>query len=367
MSVSGEAGGPRRLTVVGNGAHRTGAPLSLLAILRRRPPGLDVRLVLVGGGPLVDDFRAVVDDLVVLAAPVTRGARPRRVVEEVAVVAGLRRAVVGRRAGTLVVNTVEYEASLALARRWPGPNRIAVREAVAAHGWGPRGRARVALVRGNRAARLAAVGEGQAREWAERLGRPVAHLANVYEPAPREAVAAAAAPDGGDGPVRFLVVGGRSAVKGVDLAVAAFARRRRPPGEAELVVAGGDFPPRVDGAVRWLGAVPDLARRMADLGDVLLGVSRTEPYSRAVVEAALAGLPLLAWTAGGYVEQLDQFGGWGVAPFDLDAMAARIDEVTALGRSGTAAAGAESRRRAATVHDPDRAAAAWWDWILTDP
>jgi hypothetical protein len=28
--------------------------------------------------------------------------------------------------------------------------------------------------------------------------------------------------------------------------------------------------------------------------------------------------------------------------------------------------GAESRRRATIVHDPDRAAAAWWTWILTD-
>ena len=357
---SGRARGARRLTVVGNGAHRTGAPLSLLAILRRRPPGLDVRLVLVGGGPLVAEYRAVVDDLVVLEAPATRGARPRRVVEEVAVVAGLRRAVVDRRPGTLVVNTVEYEASLALARRWSGPCRIAIREAVAAHGSGPRGRARVALMRGNGTVRLAAVGEHQAREWSERLGRPVAHLANVYEPSTRTDAPTTAA----DGPVRFLVVGGRSAVKGVDLAVDAFARRRRPAGEAELVVAGGDFPPGIDGSVRWLGGVPDLAGQMADLGDVILGVSRTEPYSRAVVEAAFAGLPLLAWTTGGYVEQLDQFGGWGVEPFDIDALAARIDDVTALGRPGVAETGAESRRRATIVHDPDRAAAAWWTWIL---
>ncbi len=357
---SGRARGARRLTVVGNGAHRTGAPLSLLAILRRRPPGLDVRLVLVGGGPLVAEYRAVVDDLVVLEAPATRGARPRRVVEEVAVVAGLRRAVVDRRPGTLVVNTVEYEAPLALARRWSGPCRIAIREAVAAHGSGPRGRARVALMRGNGTVRLAAVGERQAREWSERLGRPVAHLANVYEPSTRTDAPATAA----DGPVRFLVVGGRSAVKGVDLAVEAFARRRRPAGEAELVVAGGDFPPGIDGSVRWLGGVPDLAGQMADLGDVILGVSRTEPYSRAVVEAAFAGLPLLAWTTGGYVEQLDQFGGWGVEPFDIDALAARIDDVTALGRPGVAETGAESRRRATIVHDPDGAAAAWWTWIL---
>ena len=360
---SGTSAGARRLTVVGNGAHRTGAPLSLLALLRRRPPGLDVRLVLVGGGPLVADYRVVVDDVVVLEAPTTRGVRPRRAVEEAAVVAGLRRAVVDRRPGTLLVNTVEYEAPLALARRWSGPCRIAIREAVAAHGSGPRGRARVALMRGNGGVRLAAVGEGQAREWSERLGRPVSHLANVYEPpSTSEGPDVAAA----GGPVRFLVVGGRSAVKGVDLAVEAFARRRRPAGEAELVVAGGDFPVKVEGPVRWLGAVPDLAGRMADLGDVLLGVSRTEPYSRAVVEAAFAGLPLLAWTTGGYVEQLDQFGGWAVEPFDIDALAAKIDEVTALGRAGVGAAGAESRRRATIVHDPDRAAAAWWTWILTE-
>ena len=167
------------------------------------------------------------------------------------------------------------------------------------------------------------------------------HLANVYEEARRTAEPVGSGAAGG--PVRFLVVGGRSAVKGVDLAVDAFARRRRPPGEAELVVAGGDFPPRVDGAVRWLGAVPDLAGRMADVGDVLLGVSRTEPYSRAVVEAAFAGLPLLAWTTGGYVEQLDQFGGWGVEPFDVDALAARIDEVTA----GSGVRRGEDSRRAA--------------------
>ena len=358
--------GLRRVTVVGNGGHRTGAPLSLLAILRRRPPGLELRLVLVGGGPLVDDYRAVVDDLVVLDPPVTRGARPRRLVEEAAVVAGLRRAVSAASdpATTLLVNTLEYEAALALARRWPGPRRIAIREAVAAHGRGPRGRLRVALVRGNSAARLAAVGEAQARDWSDRLGRPVTHLANVYDEGRRRTDSVGSGDAGG--PVRFLVVGGRSAVKGVDLAVDAFARRRRPPGEAELVVAGGDFPPRVDGAVRWLGTVADLAGRMADVGDVLLGVSRTEPYSRAVVEAAFAGLPLLAWTTGGYVEQLDQFGGWGVEPFDVDALAARIDEVTALGRAGLASAGEDSRRRAAAVHNPAQAATAWWQWILTD-
>lgn len=358
--------GLRRVTVVGNGGHRTGAPLSLLAILRRRPPGLDLRLVLVGGGPLVDDYRAVVDELVVLDAPVTRGARPRRLVEEATVVAGLRRAVAGGpdpARTTLLVNTLEYEAALALARRWPGPRRIAIRESVTAYSRGPRGRLRVALVRGNAAARLAAVGAAQARDWSERLGRPVTHLVNIYEEARRsEPVGSGAA----GGPVRFLVVGGRSAVKGVDLAVDAFARRRRPPGEAELVVAGGDFPPRVDGAVRWLGAVHDLAGRMADVGDVLLGVSRAEAYSRAVVEAAFAGLPLLAWTTGGYVEQLDQFGGWGVEPFDVGALAARIDEITALGRAGVAAAGEDSRRRAAAVHNPDRAATAWWTWILAD-
>lgn len=346
----------RGLTVVGNGAHRTGAPLSLLAILRRRPPGVSLRTVLVGGGPLEADYAAASDQLVVLDPPATRGPRPGRLAEE----AGLLRALSALRprhdGERFAVNTIDYEAALRAGLRWPVPGRVMVREQLG-YAAGPRGRLRVGLLRRYPAGHLCGVGSRQAADWSSRLDRPVRHLVNVYEPRPGPAHRDDAPPG-----LRFLVVGGRSPVKGVDLACAVWERVCRP--DCTLLVASADFPRAEQGRVRWLGDVPQLADRLETVADVMLGVSRQETYSRAVVEAALAGVPALAWDAQGYTEQVRALGGWLVPPGDVAAMARKVEELAELGRAAVRAEGRRVRTRAVELFDPDAAAAAWWDWLL---
>lgn len=346
----------RSLTVVGNGAHRTGAPLSLLAILRRRPPGVSLRTVLVGGGPLEADYADACDELVVLDPPSTRGPRPARLTEEAGLLRRLSTLRPRHDGERFAVNTVDYEAALRAGLRWPVPGRVMLREQLG-YADGVRGRLRVTLLRRYPAGHLCGVGRRQAEDWSRRLDRRVRHLVNVYEPRPEPA-----AEDDGPAGLRFLVVGGRSPTKGVDLACAAWERVSRP--DCTLLVASPDFPPRQDERVRWLGDVPLLADRMETVADVLLGVSRQETFSRAVVEAALAGVPVLAWDAQGYTEQVRALGGWLVAPGDVTALARQVEELAAMGRAALRAEGRRVRARAVELFDADAAAAAWWEWLL---
>lgn len=345
------------VTVIGNGAHATGAPISLLSILERRPPEVSLRTVLLGGGPLTGRYEAVSDQLHVLEIPTVRGLRTRRVVEEVRLARQLYAATRPRSPNeVLVVNTIEYEAALFRAKTWPHQAKVMIRESKA-RGTGFRGRARVALLRSAPSVSMAAVGELQAREWRDVLGRDVERRVNVYE-------AGEASDDTpGTGPIRFLVVGGASQIKGVDLAVEAFEAMACKDG-ARLVVASGDFDPRDEDGVLWTGYVPDLGRHMARHGDVLLGASRHEAFARAVVEAGLAGLPTLAWDVEGYSEQIRVLGGRVVAPYDTRALAEAMDEIVGQGRTALAARGVDVRRRARQEFDAETAAAAWWEWIL---
>ena len=346
------------VTVVGNGAHATGAPTSLLSILERRPPGVSLRMVLVGGGPLLSRYETVADELQVLDAPDVRGLRARRLVQELRLARQLFRSTQPRSADeVLVVNTVEFEAALLRARMWPHRARVMIRENMDSC-TGLRGRLRVSVLRSAPSVAMVAVGERQAAEWRTRLGRDVARRVNVYEPGP-------ASPDASPtGPIRFLVVGGRTPTKGVDLAVAAYGMMQRRD-DARLVIASGDFEPHVDGGVVWLGYVPDLGREMGHHGDALIGASRQEAFARAVVEAAMAGMPTVAWDTGGYSEQVPALGGRLVRPFEPAAMAAAMDELVSQGRAGLRTMAPEIRRKALSQFDPERAAAAWWAWILS--
>jgi glycosyltransferase involved in cell wall biosynthesis len=346
----------RYLTVMGNGAHRTGAPTSLLAILRRRPADVSVRCVLVGGGPLLPDFAAVSDEVVVVPGPTTRGARPARVAEELRLLQALAAITPRHDQERLAVNTVEVEAALRCALRWPRPGRVMIRERLG-YTEGLRGALRVRLLTALPPGHLCGVGARQASEWAARLDRPVRHLMNIYEWPVELCVDAEIS-----GPLRFLVVGGRSSIKGVDLAQAAF--DRIPEVSAQLLIASPDFAPRDEARTRWLGDVPELGAKVGGLADVLLGVSRQETFSRTVVEAALAGVPTLGWDAEGYTEQVAMLGGWLVPDRDLRAMAAKIAELVEEGRVGVRREGRRAQERAVAVLDPQETAAAWWEWLL---
>lgn len=344
-----------RVAVVTNGAHATGAPRSLLALLRRRPPGVGVDLASIGEGPLLDDFRSVAESVTVIPAPRTRGAKPARLAEEWRTWLRLREWGDRHRSARLLVNTVDYEAALWLARRRHEDAVIVIRETTA-YLDGPRGRLRRRLLaRGG--VRLAGVGEAQVQAWREALGRPVEHLVNVYEAVAAPPRAAPARP------VRFLFVGGRSPTKGLDLVLDAFERARLE-GVAVLEVASGDFRPSEEGNVRRLGYVPDLGERIGDLADFLVGGSRQETFSRTVVEAALVGVPTVAWATGGYVEQVTQVGGWLVEPFDLDAMASTLRTLASIADDEYARISRVARAGATRRFDPADAAARWWSWIL---
>jgi Glycosyl transferases group 1 len=346
----------KSLTVVGNGAHRTGAPLSLLAILRRRPAGISLRSVLVGGGPLEADYSDACDDVVVLDAPSTPGLRLGRLAQEARLLRSLSSLRPRHEQERFAVNTIEYEASLVCGLRWPLKGRVMIRERPG-YAQGARGRLRTALLRRYPSGNLCGVGRRQAEDWSDTLGRPVRHLVNIYEPRPEPTPV-----DDGLVGLRFLVVGGRSPTKGVDLARSAWSHVTRP--DCQLLVASNDFPIAQDGQVRWLGDVPGLADRFETVADVMLGVSRHETFSRAVVEAAFAGVPTLAWDAEGYPEQIEALGGWLAPAGDAVALARKVEELAAMGRSAIRDEGQRVRRRAVEQFDADAAAAAWWDWLL---
>ena len=136
--------------------------------------------------------------------------------------------------------------------------------------------------------------------------------------APEEFVAVAPAPDAAD----FLFVGELRHLKGVDVLLRALAQvRRSPNGERRdrrrRTRRGASTRARrpelgLDGVVTFMGPMP--AREAFRLGRTLVVPSRAESLPYIVLEAAAAGLPLLATDVGGIPEI--------VAGTDTDAAAA---------------------------------------------
>lgn len=132
----------------------------------------------------------------------------------------------------------------------------------------------------------------------------------------------------------FLFVGELRRLKGVDVLLQALAQvRRSHPVRAVIVGAGPDdaaFRAEADTlglgkAVTFAGAMP--ARQAFALGRVLVMPSRAESFPYVALEAAAAGLPLLASNVGGMPEIV---AGTGVE-------LVQADDVTALARSLEAA------------------------------
>jgi glycosyltransferase involved in cell wall biosynthesis len=117
-------------------------------------------------------------------------------------------------------------------------------------------------------------------------------------------------------PVRLGLVGRVSPRKGTDVAVAALAVLRDRGVDATLDLVGGVFTgyewfeddvrrqvteAGLDGAVRWLGVLPDVWATLQAV-DVVLVPSRVEPFGNAAVEAMLAGRPVVASRTQGLCE-----------------------------------------------------------------
>ncbi|AOS62151.1 glycosyltransferase family 4 protein [Actinoalloteichus hymeniacidonis] len=137
-----------------------------------------------------------------------------------------------------------------------------------------------------------------------------------------------------------------------DLVAALPAIRRSHPGTVVAIAGQGGYRERlieetrkhrVRRAVRFLGQLPD--RKLATMlaaADAVVLPSRYEPFGIVALEAAAAGAPLVASTAGGLGEAvLDERTGLSFAPGDIDGLA------TAVRRVLTDPAGAARRAEAA--------------------
>ena len=174
---------------------------------------------------------------------------------------------------------------------------------------------------------------------------PVAVLHNGIAPRgwrrPRVAVAAARERHAPDGAPLLLYFGRLEYEKGVQDLIAALPRiRRTHPGTRLLVAGTGTGAAMLTGvarshrvlrAVRFLGHLPDpdLAALLAAVDAVVLP-SRYEPFGIVALEAAAAGAPLVASTAGGLGDiVVDGVTGVSFPPGDVPALARAVGAVLA--------------------------------------
>lgn len=108
--------------------------------------------------------------------------------------------------------------------------------------------------------------------------------------------------------------------------------------------------------VRLLGPIEDIGL-VYDAADVHLHPAiHPEGFGRAVAEAQLHGVPVVATRLGGVVELVEDFGGTLIPPNDPSAICASIAEV--LGDPGAGPRARRSALDASGRHDPDRHAQA---------
>ncbi len=161
------------------------------------------------------------------------------------------------------------------------------------------------------------------------------------------------------GPVRLLLVGRLSPVKGTDIAVQALGRLRQAGVDARLTLVGDVFPGNegfleqvrrlvhdlgLDRHVTCAGFQPDMAPFFRD-ADIVLVPSRLESFGNVAVEAALAGRPVVASDVQGLRESVeDPLSGRLVPPEAPAAVAQAVQELLAdWGRTRARAPQARSR------------------------
>ncbi len=214
-----------------------------------------------------------------------------------------------------------------------------------------------------------AVGEASARRIEDfyALGRgSVLSIPNyVPDPGPPSPAVSAPTADPADGPLRLVAVGRLDAVKGHDVLLSAL---DDVPGTTLTVLGEGALRPELERLVVDLGLADrvrlpgwseDVAAELSSY-DALVLPSRSEGWPLIVVEAMLAGLPVVATPVGSVPEAVREDTGLLVPKDDIGALADALrrlrddrDLARRLGRRG--------REVAATGMTADRMAQRWLD------
>ncbi len=394
-SQAGPLTAGQRVLFVSHEASRTGAPVMFLNFLRwlRINTELDFEVLLLAGGPLVDEFNAI--------APVTHvealGTGARSYLEGGLAKAGFpelgdklkvmrsRRAVDRLRGFDAVyLNSTTSAIALRILPEIPPVVVSHVHELDAAFRyWFPEAERRAMLTRTTRYVACAdAVADNLVERWNVPADKVATHHEFVVPPTPSAGAHARIRNDLGIPPDAAVVGGAGSVIwrKGPDLflQVAATIRRHRPDLDVHFVWVGGAsderVPTRVDaermGIVDRVHFVGEVARPDDFYGayDVFALTSREDPYPLVMLEAAALGVPVVSFANGGSVE----FAGSPAAserraivvPYlDVEAMADSLiplledeGERRALGRRG--------QRHVLDAHTVDVAAPALHDELL---
>lgn len=167
------------------------------------------------------------------------------------------------------------------------------------------------------------------------------------------------------GPLRILFVGGDLHRKGGGTLLSAFAAL--PPGTAELTLVTRSRHPQTPGVRVERGLTPN-APALIELyrsSDVFVLPSEAEAFGIAAVEAAAAGLPVIATPVGGLRDiVVDGETGYLISPADADALCHHLRGL-AEDEHLRARLGATARARALVHFDADRNARAIIDLLRT--
>ncbi len=360
-----------RVVVLGHAADRTGPPMYLLELLRRMDrSGLDLVVVLLRGGELVGALEEFAEVRVVGEPIDPQRATPERRAAEPARVAGRRARLADLvDADLVVVNTAWSIHALDWLPARSAPRLTVVHELSAG--------IEDLLPEVQLAELLASdafvVGCGAVHDHlVDRLGVPARRVDLLpYGVDPR--------PDRDPSGARDVLAAGSDSY--VVVAAAVPDRRKGPDLFVHLAAACRRLRPDVPWAFRWIGAEPGdsrLADALEDVGLLALDdvvrflpptpwlrdhlarahafvlTSRQDAFPLAAVEAAWAGLPVLAFATGGIGELVGDDAGGIVAFPDLEAAAALLaswyDHPAERRAAGAAAAARASAAHDARVH-----------------
>lgn len=347
----------RTVVVVGHDASRTGAPIALRSTLRWVHEHTDDRptLVLVDGGPLVEDYRATVDTIVLATR---RGAALDRAVSGLRSVrpgAGSHGWVVGLRrvppAEVVLANTLAALPVAARLARRPSPSRARLvchvheLDGVATRVLPADAGARAALL--ERVDRWIAAGPAVAEMLVQRWGvdRDAVCTVDGFIEAPVVTPAARAAARA------RLALPERSPLV---VSSGSLIRRKGPERFVDLMAALAEHPSRPVGRwlggaasgavhqelladigrlahadrVRWVGSVDDHAACLA-AADVVVSTAIEDPYPLVALEAGALGVPVVGHDAGGLAMLLGAAGqaDAAVPVGDLVALVASVAEL----------------------------------------
>lgn len=372
----------RSVTFVGHDASRTGAPILLASALRWATDHVTdqarLRLVLLGGGPLLDEYRRILPTRVTGGGPREPAARLVAAARSVGLPCPSVRRRARPRSGTagadvVVANTLaSLPAASRLARRHPGTALVChvheldgVADRVL-----PAGRRRSTL---DQVDRFVAAGDPVAEMLVRRWGVPSGDVFVVdewTEPRRRSRQVTTWSPT-------VVAVGAMRHRKGPDRFVDMMSLLAdHPAGPAGIWIGGSDT------SVEAAEMRDDVARSvdpagiavLADRADpwpviesaaVVVSTAIEDPYPLAVLEAAAAGVPVAGFASGGIVEVLDAVG-------QSDALVPVDDVIGLAGVVGRLLDDPAERRRRGdrlaawvrSTHSTEQMAPRWWDAVV---